>query len=98
MDGIGLRRDTGGDAVAEIVLDRPEAMNALSTSMAKRLAVICEEVARDGTVRAVVLSGAGERAFCAGADLKERDRMSEADFARQRPIFRRAFGGVRDLP
>jgi enoyl-CoA hydratase/carnithine racemase len=98
MHGISLRHGGGNDAVAEIVLDRAEAMNALSTAMAEHLAEVCAEVAGDPAIRAVLLTGAGERAFCVGADLKERNRMSDADFARQRPVFRRAFGGIRDLP
>lgn len=84
--------------VAEIVLDRPDALNALSTAMAERLARVCEEVAADAAVRAVVLSAAGDRAFCVGADLKERNRMSEGDFAYQRTVFRAAFGGVLGMP
>jgi enoyl-CoA hydratase/carnithine racemase len=98
MDGISLLRCGDNDTLAEIVLDRPDAMNALSTAMAERLAAVCGEVAADPGIRAVLLTGAGERAFCVGADLKERNRMSDADFARQRPVFRRAFGGIRDLP
>lgn len=84
--------------VAEIVLDRPEAHNALSTAMAASLAEACAEVARDRSVRAVVLSASGEKAFCVGADLKERNAFSDADLMRQRPVFRAAFGGVLDLP
>jgi enoyl-CoA hydratase/carnithine racemase len=95
-DGVSLRRDEDA-AVAEIVLDRPDAMNALDTAMARRLAAVCAEVAADRTVRAVVLSAAGERAFCVGADLKERGRMTDADFLRQRPVFREAFGAVLGL-
>ena len=98
MDGISLRRGGDNDTVAEIVLDRPDAMNALSTAMAGRLAAVCGEVAADPAIRAVLLTAAGERAFCVGADLKERNRMTGAYFARQRPVFRRAFGGIRDLP
>jgi enoyl-CoA hydratase/carnithine racemase len=97
MDAISLRRDEASHT-AEIVLDRPGAMNALSTAMARRLAEVCAEVAADPSVRAVVLAASGGRAFSVGADLKERNRMSDADFARQRPVFRRAFGGVRALP
>ncbi|MGH3321784.1 MAG: enoyl-CoA hydratase/isomerase family protein [Streptosporangiaceae bacterium] len=95
MDGVSVKRH---DHVAEIVLDRPDALNALSTSMAERLARVCEEVARESRVRAVVLSGAGERAFCVGADLKERGGFSDADMLRQRGVFRAAFGGVLNLP
>ncbi|MBT2210629.1 enoyl-CoA hydratase/isomerase family protein [Actinomadura sp. NEAU-AAG7] len=84
--------------VVEIVLDRPEALNALSTAMARRLAAVCREVADDPSVRAVVLSAAGEKAFCVGADLKERNGMSDAEIYAQRPVFRAAFGGVLGLP
>ena len=84
--------------ICEIVLSRPEAMNALSTAMAIRLAQVCAEVAADLRVRAVVLAGAGERAFCVGADLKERAAMSDAEVMAQRPVFRAAFGAVLGLP
>ncbi len=98
MHGVSLRRgEDAGDAVTEIVLDRPQAMNALNTEMAWRLAAVCAEIAADHTIRAVVLSAAGERAFCVGADLKERGRMTDADFLRQRPVFREAFGAVLGL-
>jgi enoyl-CoA hydratase/carnithine racemase len=95
MDDVSLHRF---DHVAEIVLDRPEALNALSTSMALELAEVCAEVAADRSIWAVLLSAAGERAFCVGADLKERNGMTDADLLRQREIFRAAFGGVLGLP
>ena len=92
---ITVRRD---GHVAEVVLDRPQAHNALSTAMAADLAKACADVAADRAVRAVVLSAAGEKAFCVGADLKERNGFTYADLMRQRPVFRAAFGGVIDLP
>jgi enoyl-CoA hydratase/carnithine racemase len=95
-DGVTVRRPPEA-TVAEIMLDRPEAMNALSTAMGARLAEVCAELAADHGIRAVVLSAAG-RAFCVGADLKERAAMSDADFMAQRPVFRAAFGGVLALP
>jgi enoyl-CoA hydratase/carnithine racemase len=99
MDGVTVReRIAGHPGVAEIMLDRPEAMNAISTAMALRLAQACAELAADRQVRAIVLYGTGPRAFCVGADLKERNRMSDADFIRQRPVFRAAFGGLLALP
>ncbi|MFI0357752.1 enoyl-CoA hydratase/isomerase family protein [Actinomadura sp. 9N407] len=96
MDGVTLRRDA--EHVAEIMLDRPEALNALSTAMARQLAAVGAEVAADPSVRAVVLSAAGEKAFCVGADLKERNAMSDAQILAQRPVFRAAFGAVLNLP
>ena len=102
-DQVTVRRHPGpargGEAViAEIVLDRPAAMNALSTAMAAQLTLACAGVAADPQVRAVVLSAAGDRAFCVGADLKERAAMSDSDFMAQRPVFRAAFGSVLNLP
>jgi enoyl-CoA hydratase/carnithine racemase len=95
-DGVTVRRPPEA-TVAEIMLDRPEAMNALSTAMGARLAAVCAELAADHAIRAVVLTAAG-RAFCVGADLRERAAMSDADFMAQRPVFQAAFSGVLALP
>lgn len=86
------------DRVAEVVLDRPAANNALSTAMAGEIAAATGALAADPEVRAVVLSSSAERAFCVGADLKQRNSYSDDDLRRQRPIFRAAFGGVLGLP
>jgi enoyl-CoA hydratase/carnithine racemase len=96
ISGISVRRHEG--FVAEIVLDRPEAMNALNTAMAESIAAACAALGADATVRAVVLSAAGTKAFCAGADLKERNAMTDAEIVRQRGVIRAAFGGVLGLP
>ena len=100
MDGITVTRHPlpGSAVVAEIILDRPP-VNSLSTSLAHALIAACTEVATEPSVRAVVLSAApGGKAFCAGADLKERAAMSDADILRQRPVFRAAFGALLGLP
>jgi enoyl-CoA hydratase/carnithine racemase len=86
------------DRVAEIMLSRPEAMNSISTELAVALTRACADVAAAPEVRAVVLSAAGERAFCAGADLKERAGMTDDELLRQRHVFRAAFGAVLGLP
>lgn len=58
-------------AVAIVTMNRPEAMNALSKALRRELAAAMRAVETDETVRAVVLTGAGTRAFTAGLDLKE---------------------------
>ena len=88
----------GLEHVAEIVLDRPEAMNAVSTDMARAIAAATQQVAADDTVRCVVLSSSHDRAFCVGADLKERNSFTDADLMEQRPVARAAYGGVLALP
>ncbi|HUC13199.1 MAG TPA: enoyl-CoA hydratase-related protein [Acidimicrobiales bacterium] len=84
-------------AVSELVLDRPEAMNAISSAMFGQLATACRAIGRQSWARAVVVSSSNERAFCVGADLKERSRFSDAELEAQRPLVRAAFDAVRAL-
>ncbi|WP_257001483.1 enoyl-CoA hydratase/isomerase family protein [Streptomyces albidoflavus] len=84
--------------VAELALDRPGAMNAVSTGLARQLAAACEELARDQDVRVTVLTSTHPKAFCVGADLKERNRFTDAELVRQRPTARAAYTGVLELP
>jgi enoyl-CoA hydratase/carnithine racemase len=94
--GARLRQEDPG--IAEVVLDRPEAMNALNTAILLDLARLFTALGADQAVRVVVLSGEGERAFCVGADLKERAAMSDEQIMAQRPAFRAAFGALLALP
>jgi len=87
-----------GEHVVEVMLDRPQALNAISTSMAHELIAAMHELARDDGTRAVVLSSSSGRAFCVGADLKERADFSDDDLLRQRPVIREMFASVRELP
>lgn len=59
------------DGLATITLNRPEAMNALNIAAKNALREAAEAAASDGAVRAVLLTAAGDRAFCVGQDLKE---------------------------
>jgi enoyl-CoA hydratase/carnithine racemase len=95
---VAVRRHGEHGRVAELVLDRPKAMNAVSTAMARAIGEACAALAGDRGVSAVVLSSTHERAFCVGADLKERNSSTEADLARQRPYARAAYTGVLELP
>ncbi|MDK1472672.1 enoyl-CoA hydratase-related protein [Streptomyces sp. 549] len=94
---VEVRKDAATH-VAELVLDRPKAMNAVSTELARGLAEACAALAADREVRAVVLASTHERAFCVGADLKERNSFTDAELVRQRPHARAAYTGVLDLP
>ncbi|MGH8828602.1 MAG: enoyl-CoA hydratase/isomerase family protein [Jiangellaceae bacterium] len=96
MGSVLINRDASG--VAELVLDRPEALNAVSTDQARAIADATAQLAADPSVRAVVLSSSAEKAFCVGADLKERNSFTDDDLRRQRPIARAAYAGVLDLP
>ena len=89
---------TTEDRVTVITLNRPEAMNALSGAFADELSGVFSDLADDGNVWVVVLAAAGEKAFCVGADLKERAGFTLEDFYRNREQVRRVFASVRNLP
>jgi enoyl-CoA hydratase/carnithine racemase len=73
---------------ALLTLDRPERMNALSRDTLLALGRLGRELAADPEVRAIVLTGAGDKAFCAGADLKERQGFSDDDVRAQVGLYR----------
>ncbi|MDW7651809.1 MAG: enoyl-CoA hydratase-related protein [Bacillota bacterium] len=83
---------------AVVTLNRPDALNALSTQMAKDIIAVMDHLANDINVWAVVLTGAGERAFCVGADLKERKTMTKVEMVQQRALFVKAFASVVRFP
>ena len=58
------------DGVAEITLNRPEALNAIDAEMRQDLQQAWRRVGSDPDIRVALVTGAGTKAFCAGADLK----------------------------
>lgn len=84
--------------IAEVVLTRPEVLNAIDTTMAEMLLSAFRDLAGDEKVRVLILRGDGERAFCAGADLKERRKFTLEDWQAQRRLFREMFGELRAFP
>jgi enoyl-CoA hydratase len=87
------------DHVLLVTLNRPQVLNALNTQMGRdKLDLWTRLAGEPGAWRCVVLTGAGDRAFCAGADLKERDGMTETVWRAQHEIFERAFMALMELP
>ncbi len=93
-----ITRHGDGGHVVELALDRPAAMNAVSTDLAREITAATSELAADATVRAVVLTSTSENAFCVGADLKERSTFTDAQMMDHRLVTRLAYRGVLDLP
>lgn len=82
-----------------VTLNRPQAANAFNTVMSQELYRLFEQVAmhRENT-RCIVLTGSGDRAFCAGGDLKERNGMSDDQWGRQHLVFERMVRAILDCP
>ena len=80
-----------------VTLNRPDSANAFNTRMAEELVALWRGLATRGDeVRCVVLTGAGSRAFCAGADLKERLDMSDEAWRRQHRAFETMAAAIMD--
>jgi len=84
--------------VVTVELNRPEVLNAMNTAMGEDLLRCFEGLHRDRTVRAVVFTGAGPKAFCVGGDLKEREGMSDEAWRAQHVIFEAAAARVLHCP
>ncbi len=84
--------------VLVVTLNRPEVLNALNTQMGRDLLDLWTRLTEDPEdVRCIVLTGAGERAFCSGGDLKERNGMTPDTWRRQHELFERQYWTLMDL-
>lgn len=85
-------------AIAIVTMNRPEALNAFDVEQLRLLSETFETIANDGSIRCVILTGAGERAFAAGADIKQmKDLDGEGGLAFGR-LGHRATRSVAELP
>jgi enoyl-CoA hydratase/carnithine racemase len=97
FDTLALSRPA--DQILSVTLNRPRAANALNTRMMRDLLALFQELAGEPEAyRCIVLTGAGDRAFCAGADLKERDGMDDRQWQAQHLIVERMIRAVIDCP
>lgn len=77
------------EGIITAILNRPEVLNAINSDLAERIRILLEEVARQKDVRVLVLRGAGDRAFSAGTDLKERRGLNPEElWAQSRKLHR----------
>lgn len=94
-----FRREDVGDGIMLLTIDRADALNAIDTATGEEmLQLFSRDLRRMEGLRCVVVTGAGDRAFCVGADLKERKDFSEAAFRGQHVTFRQAFEAVWNFP
>lgn len=86
------------NGIAIITLNRPEAANALSTALLYELSHLLYDLAFRRDVRVVIFTGAGEKVFCAGADLKERAGMNETEVRKTVTMIRETINQIEQLP
>ena len=87
-----LKLERVSEGFLTITLDRPETRNAINTQMGIELRDIFVPLQFEaGDVRCIIVTGAGDKAFCAGGDLKERNGMTDAQWRSQHAIFEEGF-------
>ncbi|MBX2885513.1 MAG: enoyl-CoA hydratase/isomerase family protein [Granulosicoccus sp.] len=85
--------------VTLVTLNRPAVANAFNTAMATELMHFFESISIDAeAIRCVVVTGSGDRAFCAGGDLKERNDMTDEAWGRQHLYYERMIRAVANCP
>ena len=93
-----LKTEMAEPHVLVVTLNRPEVANAINTQMGRDFLDLWTRLTEDaGDVRCVVLTGAGDKVFCAGGDLKERNGMTREQWVRQHEIFERQYWTLIDL-
>ena len=97
MESSPVKVDRRG-AVGVLLIDRADRRNALSRDTLYALGSLGAELIADPKVRAIVVTGAGDKAFCAGADLKERQGMSADDVREQLGLYRSQLGVLDKSP
>jgi len=93
-----VERAGAGASIAVVTLDCPEALNAIDDALLRALHAAFDEIEADDEVRGVVLTGAGDRAFSTGMDLKERAGFSDEELRSQRARIVGLISRVHDLP
>lgn len=87
------------DHIGLVTLNRPDALNALNTRMGEDLVALFERFSLDTEdLRCLILTGTGERAFCAGGDLKQRNGMTNEAWSAQHRVFERMVRALLDCP
>lgn len=94
VDSVRLERR---ETVALVTLNRPEVLNAINVAMRETLITLLSELNKDEAVRAVVITGGGERAFCSGQDLEETSKYGVGDVDAWLTRQHAMYAAVRDL-
>jgi len=95
MSEVRLEKQNG---LAIITINRPEVYNALNMPSLERLSSLADELNHDRETRVVIITGAGEKAFCSGADLKERRTLTEDQVRRYIFLIRETFTKIERIP
>lgn len=98
MSCVDWVRRSENRAIAEVIMRRERVLNAFDSQMARDLTTAFNEIVAEEDIRVVGLRSSTAKAFCTGADLKERDGLTEEQWREQHHLFERMFYTLADLP
>lgn len=97
MEFLQINRTGTDNKIVDIKLNRAEALNAFTTKMATELLETFQSISKSDA-RVVILTSTNSKAFCSGADLKERNGMTDTEWREQHKLFEKMFYALADLP
>ena len=93
-----IKTEDISEQIELVTLNRPEVLNAISSQMAEELKEYFSKTSSKKNLRVVIVTGTGEKAFCAGADLKERASKSDNELETQRILFQEFYSAMYNFP
>jgi enoyl-CoA hydratase len=84
--------------LAEVIINRPKALNALNSQTLKELGMVIDEIKEKDDVKVVIITGSGEKSFVAGADIKEMQNLNAMEGRKLARIAQRVFSEIEHMP
>lgn len=97
MENLLLDYEGGSNEILIITINRPDVLNCLNTELFTKMLELFRTLSKSDTLRCIVLTGAGTKAFCTGGDLKERNGMSNEDWKKQHTLIEELFMTVKEF-
>ncbi|MBV4425739.1 short-chain-enoyl-CoA hydratase [Clostridium tyrobutyricum] len=95
MENVILKEENG---IAEIIINRPKALNALNSETLKELGSIIDDIHVNDNIKAVIITGSGEKSFVAGADIAQMSKLNSIEAAKFSRLAQNVFSKIENLP
>ncbi|AND86049.1 short-chain-enoyl-CoA hydratase [Clostridium tyrobutyricum] len=95
MENVILKEENG---IAEIIINRPKALNALNSETLKELGSIIDDIHVNDNIKAVIITGSGEKSFVAGADIAQMSKLNSIEATKFSRLAQNVFSRIENLP
>lgn len=95
MENVILKEENG---IAEVTINRPKALNALNSETLKELGSVINDISVNDNIKAVIITGSGEKSFVAGADIAQMSKLNSIEATKFSRLAQNVFSQIEDLP